>query len=150
MPAESDREKTSGEPATYRVDQQIGFLLRQANQRHVSIFTARMGDRLTTTQWSALTKLQDIQPTSQNRLGRETAMDAATIKGVIDRLVARGYVETSPDPEDGRRLVLSLTTEGDAVIARNIDAARSVSEETLAALDPQEQRLLLDLIRKLS
>ena len=150
MPAETDRKKTAGEPAAYRVDQQIGFLLRQANQRHVAIFTARMGDRLTTTQWSALTKLQDIQPTSQNHLGRETAMDAATIKGVIDRLVARGYVETSPDPEDGRRLVLSLTGEGDAVIARNLDAARAVSEETLAALDPEERRLLLDLIRRLS
>ena len=150
MPAETDRKKTSGEPAAYRVDQQIGFLLRQANQRHVAIFNARMGDRLTTTQWSALTKLQDIQPTSQNHLGRETAMDAATIKGVIDRLVVRGYVETSPDPEDGRRLILSLTEEGDAVIARNLDAARAVSEETLAALDPGERRLLLDLIRRLS
>ena len=36
-------------------------------------------------------------------------MDVATIKGVIDRLTARGLTETSPDPEDGRRLLVSLT-----------------------------------------
>ena len=39
-------------------------------------------------------------------------MDVATIKGVIDRLTARGLTETSPDPEDGRRLLVSLTRAG--------------------------------------
>ena len=44
---------------------------------------------------------------SQNRLGRLKAMDVATIKGVIDRLTARGLTETSADPKDGRRLLVS-------------------------------------------
>jgi DNA-binding MarR family transcriptional regulator len=39
-------------------------------------------------------------------------MDVATIKGVIDRLTARGLTETSADPEDGRRLLVSLTRAG--------------------------------------
>jgi DNA-binding MarR family transcriptional regulator len=134
---------------TYRVDEQIGFLLRQANQRHVAIFAARMGDKLTTMQWSALIKLQEIQPSSQNQLGREIAMDAATTKGVIDRLVARGYVSTSPDPEDGRRLILSLTEAGDEVVTRNLAIAQAVTEETLAPLTNAEREMLLSLIRKL-
>ncbi|MBB1251082.1 MarR family winged helix-turn-helix transcriptional regulator [Rhizobium sp. G21] len=133
----------------YRVDEQIGFLLRQANQRHVAIFAARMGDKLTTMQWSALIKLREIQPSSQNQLGREIAMDAATTKGVIDRLVARGYVSTSPDPEDGRRVILSLTDAGDEAVRRNIASARTVTEETLAPLNADERSILLDLIRKL-
>ncbi|MCV3767712.1 MarR family winged helix-turn-helix transcriptional regulator [Rhizobium sp. TRM95796] len=133
----------------YRVDEQIGFLLRQANQRHVAIFAARMGDKLTTMQWSALIKLREIQPSSQNQLGREIAMDAATTKGVIDRLVARGYVSTSPDPEDGRRVILSLTDAGDEAVTRNLASARTVTEETLAPLTADERSILLDLIRKL-
>lgn len=133
----------------YRVDQQIGFFLRQANQRHVAIFTARMGDRLTTTQWAALSKLRDIQPTSQNQLGRETAMDVATIKGVVDRLVARDLVQTAPDPNDGRRLILSLTSEGEAVIVRNIATALAVTEETLAPLTSGERMMLIELLRKI-
>ena len=133
----------------YRVDQQIGFFLRQANQRHVALFTARMGDRLTTTQWAALSKLREIQPTSQNQLGRETAMDVATITGVVDRLVARDLVQTAPDPNDGRRLILSLTGEGESLIERNVGAALTVTEETLAPLTSGERMMLIELLRKI-
>jgi len=133
----------------YRVDQQIGFFLRQANQRHVAIFAGRMGDRLTTTQWAALSKLKDIQPTSQNQLGRETAMDVATIKGVVDRLVARDLVRTAPDPRDGRRLILSLTPEGEAALARNLATARAVTEETLSPLTSGERMILIELLTKI-
>ncbi len=133
----------------YRVDQQVGFFLRQANQRHVAIFAGRMGDRLTTTQWAALTKLKEIQPTSQNQLGRETAMDVATIKGVIDRLAKRGFVLTAADPNDGRRLVLSLTDEGVAVIDRNLDTAIAVTEETLSPLTSGERMILVELLRRM-
>jgi DNA-binding MarR family transcriptional regulator len=133
----------------YRVDQQIGFFLRQANQRHVAIFAGRMGDRLTTTQWAALSKLKDIQPTSQNQLGRETAMDVATIKGVVDRLVTRGFVQTAQDRRDGRRLILSLTPEGEAALARNLAAARAVSEETLSPLTSGERMILIELLTKI-
>ncbi len=133
----------------YRVDQQIGFFLRQANQRHVAIFAARMGDRLTTTQWAALSKLGEIQPTSQNQLGRETAMDVATIKGVVDRLVARDLVQTAPDPNDGRRLILSLTGEGEALIERHVGTAVAVTEETLAPLTSGERMMLIELLRKI-
>lgn len=136
--------------ANYRVDRQIGFLLRQANQRHVSIFATMMGDKLTTTQWAALSKLAEIQPCSQNQLGRETAMDVATIKGVVDRLVARGLVATAPDPNDGRRLVLSLTEEGLATIERNVETALGVTEATLAPLTSAERMMLVELLRKIS
>jgi DNA-binding MarR family transcriptional regulator len=133
----------------YRVDQQIGFFLRQANQRHVAIFTNRMGDRLTTTQWAALSKLKEIQPTSQNQLGRETAMDVATVKGVVDRLVARSLIQTAPDPRDGRRLILSLTTEGEAALARNVGTARAITEETLSPLTSGERMMLIELLTKI-
>jgi DNA-binding MarR family transcriptional regulator len=145
-----DVDETPAEDATeYRVDQQIGFFLRQANQRHVAIFTNRMGDRLTTTQWAALSKLREIQPTSQNQLGRETAMDVATIKGVVDRLVGRGLIRSEPDPRDGRRLVLSLTAEGEAALVRNVGTAREITEETLAPLTSGERMMLIELLTKI-
>jgi len=149
---DSERETAAEDQGVqaYRVDQQVGFYLRQANQRHVSIFSSMMGDRLTTTQWAALVKLKEIEPCSQNQLGRDTAMDVATIKGVIDRLVARDFVATAADPNDGRRLVLSVTEEGFAAIARNIDTARAVTEETLSPLTSAERMMLIELLLKIS
>src|SRR5579862_647117 len=96
----------------YILDEQIGFILRQVSQRHATIFAREIGINLTPTQWAALSKLAETGPCSQNQLGRLTSMDVATIKGVIDRLTARGLTETSPDPDDGRRLLVSLSRAG--------------------------------------
>ena len=108
--------KKSAKPSkpAYILDEQIGFILRQVWQRHATIFARDIGINLTPTQWAALAKLNETGPCSQNQLGRLTAMDVATIKGVIDRLTARGLTETSSDPEDGRRLLVSLTRAGPA------------------------------------
>lgn len=135
--------------ATYVLDTQVGFLLRQVNQRHTSLFGALIGEEVTPTQWAALSKLHEKGPCSQNLLGRLTAMDAATIKGVVDRMVKRGLVETRPDPEDGRRLVAALTPEGTALAERLIPAANAISQETLAPLDASEQALFVALLERL-
>src|ERR1700710_690427 len=92
--------KRSVKPArpSYILDEQIGFILRQVWQRHAAIFAREIDINLTPTQWAALAKLTETGPCSQNLLGRHTAMDVATIKGVIDRLTARGLTEARPHP----------------------------------------------------
>ena len=74
------------EHGRYVLDNQAGFLMRVAMQRHTSIFTSRMVEGLTQTQFAALAKLYEVGPCSQNHLGRLIYLDAATIKGVVDRL----------------------------------------------------------------
>jgi MarR family transcriptional regulator, lower aerobic nicotinate degradation pathway regulator len=133
----------------YVLDEQIGFILRQVWQRHAVIFARDIGAELTPTQWAALAKLAETGPCSQNQLGRFTAMDAATIKGVIDRLTARGLTETSADPEDGRRLRVSLTRAGQQLAEKVAANALAISKETLAPLDPREREMLVSLLEKL-
>ena len=135
--------------APYVLDEQVGFILRQVGQRHAAIFAARIGDDLTMTQWAALSKLAETGPCSQNLLGRLTAMDAATIKGVVDRLVRRGFVETRPDTEDGRLLVAVLTAAGEEAVARASVNAFAITEETLAPLDAAERAMLLKLLDRI-
>jgi DNA-binding MarR family transcriptional regulator len=134
---------------TYELDRQIGFLLRKANQRHVAIFAKQISD-LTPPQFAALAKLGEAGPTSQNQLGVMVAMDAATIKGVIDRLNARGLVGLSPDREDRRRIIVSLTEEGRAIVDSLLPAAAAISGETLAPLNARETATLLRLLTKLT
>ena len=143
--------KKSVKPAKplYLLDEQIGFILRQVWQRHAAIFARDIGINLTPTQWAALAKLNETGPWSQNQLGRLTAMDVATIKGVIDRLTARGLTETSPDPEDGRRLLVSLTRAGQQLAEKAAPSALAISKQTLAPLDAKERETLVGLLNKL-
>jgi DNA-binding MarR family transcriptional regulator len=131
------------------LEDQIGFILRQVSQRHSTLFAERIGSGLTPTQWAALAKLQETGPCSQNQLGRYTAMDVATIKGVIDRLTARGLTETGPDQQDARRLLVSLTKVGQALVEKETPNANAITEATLSPLAPKEREILLALLAKL-
>ncbi len=133
----------------YVLDDQIGFILRQVWQRHTAIFAREIGTNLTPTQWAALSKLAETGACSQNQLGRLTAMDVATIKGVIDRLTARGLTETSADPGDGRRLLVSLTRAGQQLAEKVAPNALAITRETLAPLDAKEREMLMGLLNKL-
>ncbi|TDR93933.1 MarR family winged helix-turn-helix transcriptional regulator [Enterovirga rhinocerotis] len=136
------------EPA-YRLDEQVGFVLRQVQQRHTGIFAAAFGDDMTPTQWSALVRLAEAGECSQNHLGRLIATDVATIKGIADRLIRRGLVETRADPADRRRLLLRLTEAGHDAYRTRAATALDVSSETLAPLSKTEQATLLRLLDRL-
>jgi DNA-binding MarR family transcriptional regulator len=134
----------------YVLDEQIGFLLRVAMQRHTSIFTSRMLGSLTQTQFASLAKLHEVGPCSQNHLGRLIYLDAATIKGVVDRLSARGFVTALSDPNDKRRRAVTLTVRGREVTEAAMAAAAGITAETLGALTADEQRAIARLLKKLS
>jgi MarR family transcriptional regulator, lower aerobic nicotinate degradation pathway regulator len=144
------RKRQPSSDAGYILDDQVGFILRKAQQRHTNIFASLMIEELTPTQWAVLAKLKECGPCSQNLLGRHTAMDAATVKGVIDRLSKRGITTATPDPADGRRLLVALTPEGDAIWARAEPMAERISTATLEPLTTAEREIFVTLLRRLA
>ena len=135
----------------YILERQAGHLLRRAHQRHSLIFQEYIGDsQLTPLQFAALVKLRDLGEVSQNHLGRLTAMDAATMQGVIKRLAARGLIERRPDPNDRRRLIFSLNKEGRKLIEFLIKKGGAITDQTLKPLTPAERKIFLDLLVKLA
>jgi DNA-binding MarR family transcriptional regulator len=137
-------------PRPYRIEDQIGYLLRRAHQRASAIFQTTIGDpNITPTQYSSMVKLHEYTELSQNLLGRLVGMDKATMQGVVRRLKDRGLVDSRPDPGDARRTLLSLTLDGQSVVARLILNGPAVSRETLRPLTVNEQRLLVDLLQRI-
>ena len=150
MTVKSNLKLVEAEPADgYRLQEQIGFVLRKAHQRHVAIFAARIAD-LTPPQFATLAKLADVGETSQNQLGSLVAMDAATVKGVIDRLKARGLVELTRHEVDKRRLLVKLTAEGREAVERLIPIAQQITTETLGPLSQREATALLKLLSRIA
>jgi DNA-binding MarR family transcriptional regulator len=134
----------------YALDEQVGHLLRRVHQRATAIFLARIGEaELTPTQWAALAKLRDTAGASQNQLGRLTAMDPATIQGVVRRLADRDLIERAGDPDDRRRSMLRLTVAGAALVDRLKVNAQSVSRAILEPLDARERAEFLRLLKAL-
>lgn len=139
------------DPSTYALEDQVGHLLRRAHQRHAAIFQEGIGSAaLTPMQWAALATLVREGKASQNRLGRLTAMDPATIQGVVRRLRARGLITRSADPSDRRASVLAPTGAGSALVEATLPAAFAISEATLAPLDPAERRIFLQLLQRMA
>ena len=137
------------EQGRYVLDDQVGFLMRVAMQRHTSIFMSRMLEGLTQTQFAALAKLYEVGPCSQNYLGRLIYLDAATIKGVVDRLHARGFVTALNDPKDRRRRAVTLTERGREATEAAMRVAAEITAATLVPLTGEEQRVIAKLLRKL-
>jgi DNA-binding MarR family transcriptional regulator len=150
-PLQAAAPAASGAPAEpYKLEAQIGFVLRCVHQRATEIFNATMArHNVTPTQFSVLAKLDDLGSVSQNQLGRLVAMDPATTSGVIGRLIARGFVTQSPAPEDARLVLLALTPGGrQAVAEMKIDGAE-VTRRTLEPLSADETVALLRTLDKL-
>lgn len=143
--------KPPGKNGDYALETQVGHLLRRAHQRATAIFLSTIGAaQLTPTQWAALVKLRDTGGASQNHLGRLTAMDPATIQGVIRRLDARGLIERANDPDDKRRAVLRLTAAGQGLVQRLAADARAVSRRTLEPLPAGDRARFLKLLKALT
>jgi DNA-binding MarR family transcriptional regulator len=135
----------------YVVEDQVGFLLRRAHQRHAALFLDAMAEfDLTPTQFTALIKTVELGTVTQNHLGRLAAMDPATIQGVIKRLIARGLVARATDPNDRRSAVLTATRAGCALALAASARGQKITEATLAPLDADERPVFLSLLRKLS
>lgn len=149
MPREKLKLTPAPEGAGYLLDEQAGFLMRVAMQRHTSIFTSRMIENLTQTQFAALAKLYEVGPCSQNHLGRLIYLDAATIKGVVDRLGARGFLTALNDPNDRRRRAVALTPRGREVTEQAMKIAGDITAATLAPLSAEERETVVRLLKRL-
>ena len=145
-----ERDADRSTAGAYRVEAQIGHLIRRAHQRASGIFDAVMeGFDVTPVQFAALAKLHDLGPTSQNLLGRMAGIDPATMFGVAGRLAKRGLVRQKPDPTDARLVLLDLTGEGRAVVSAMKGLGAEVSARTLEPLTPEEARDLERLLARI-
>ncbi|MGH9190169.1 MAG: MarR family winged helix-turn-helix transcriptional regulator [Acidimicrobiales bacterium] len=126
------------------------FLLARELRRHIS-------DLMAEDQWAtsagfrppcmgALAVIAARQPVSQREISDRLGVDASDMVGVVDVLESAGLVERRRDPEDRRRHAVVLTAQGESA-ARHFEVLRAEAEaRALSALDPEERRLLADLL----
>jgi len=150
MPNTTPPSSAPHDTAPYDVTEQVGHLLRKAYQRHTAIFQQQACDpQLTSIQFVTLCALRDHGPSSQAELIKATAVDQATIRGIVERLKARELVQLSPDPGDRRKVIVTLTDSGAALLDAMIPCARQISVLSMGSLNAAERVAILYLLRKM-
>ena len=111
----------------------------------------RLGDDITPGQHRLLRTLDRCD--RPQRLGELAAtLDVAprSVTSKVDQAEEDGWVRRVPDPDDRRATLVELTDAGhdllDRMSARRHEGARA----RLEALDPDEQRTLLELLRRVA
>lgn len=88
-------------------------------------------------------------PLPVNLLGRKVLLTSGSITTAVDRLERRGLVRRGSDPGDRRARIVALTTEGEAFARRLYEAHAEDMECAAAVISDDEQRTLIELLRKL-
>lgn len=155
IPAKHERPPLTTPPTAvpqepYDVTSQVGHLLRRAFQRHTALFQQEIpAGRLTAAQFAALCAARDLGACSLSDLMQKTAIDHATIRGIVERLASRALVSVEGDRNDGRKRVIALTPAGHALLDATVPLARGVTEQTFGDLNPAERVALVFLLRKM-
>ncbi|MEV6483406.1 MarR family transcriptional regulator [Streptomyces sp. NPDC051576] len=111
----------------------IGLLVRRARQ-------VPLVGGLTMPERSALAQLDRTGPTTSSALARDAQITAQAMGATLGSLRTRGLVERRPDPDDGRRVVLSVTNAGRQALRnkRNERAELLARALTSGAFTPTE------------
>ena len=104
-------------------------------------------DELTPSQTAVLTRLWKEGASSASALAGAEGVRPQSIATIVTALEQRGLIERTPDPEDGRRQIVSLTKDG----KRRAESDREVREEWLTSAmqerySERERRLILDAL----
>ena len=85
---------------------------------------------------------------SPGQLIQETMVTSGTMTNRLDRLEELGLITRSPDPEDGRAIVVTLTKNGMKAVDEAMEELLNREREFLSALTKNERSELAALLRK--
>lgn len=95
-----------------------------------------------------LMALADHEPIAIHELVRIIARDKAQITRLLQTLGAKGLIEKSQSPDDGRVCVLQLTPKGWETVSRLRYAVAEAIDGLLDPLSGQERATLKSLLKK--
>jgi DNA-binding MarR family transcriptional regulator len=118
--------------------------LARAAARH---YPRRFGVRLP--EWRVIDALHAGRAITAIEISQWLHTDKAWVGRSVERLIAGGYVTRRPDPEHGRRQILSLTAKGERAYEAVATAARRRNDNLLQALTAEERDVLERALGKL-
>jgi len=95
-------------------------------------------DGLTTARAHLLWELGQQGPTTQTALADALNVSARNVTGLVDALVAGGFVTREPHPTDRRAFLVSFTEHGAAVVKAMEVGQQELADLLFAGMPPQQ------------
>ncbi len=130
------------------MEQRPGHLIRRVHQIHDALWSSRVSQDATPTQFAVLSVIHQLGSCDQTTAARVASLDTSTAGSVILRLIDRGWLRAESSPVDRRRNLLRLTPEGERSHARLQEAASSLTDDLVAPLAPQDRLHLVELLQR--
>jgi MarR family transcriptional regulator, lower aerobic nicotinate degradation pathway regulator len=128
-----------------------GYLLRRAYQISVGAFELECRElSLTPAQFAVLSVLAAMDDTDQARLARNLGYDKVTMMYVLRGMVERGLVKRHTTTGKGRRIALSLTEAGLALLEQAQKPTEQASASLLAPFTEIQQKQFIKLLKILN
>ena len=99
--------------------------------------------------YSVLTALDDTPVRTQAALAEAIGADKSRIIGTLDELQTAGLIERTPDPDDRRVRLLSITTRGRRVRRAVRKDIQSQEERILGALPGEDRAAFVRILQTL-
>lgn len=94
-------------------------------------------DGLTVSRAHLLWELRQRGPTTQRVLADALSVSARNVTGLVDGLVATGFVTREPHPSDRRATLVSFTEHGAAIAQEMAQGQRELADLLFADLPPE-------------
>ena len=105
---------------------------------------------LTVAELRILRVLREQGSSPMNRFCAETMLSQPSITGLVDKLEERGLVERVRSLEDRREVLIAITQKGNQTYVKGMDLHRQFVEKALSALEDDEAKSLVSLLKKLA
>ncbi|MGH2734887.1 MAG: MarR family winged helix-turn-helix transcriptional regulator [Actinomycetota bacterium] len=126
---------TAARPA---IDQELTSRLRLAIMRLARRLRQQSEADITPSMLSALSNIEYRQPVTLGALAEAERVTPPTMTKIVARLERAGLIMRSPDPDDKRVGLLTLSSDGVRFIARNRSAKNAYLAKKLRQLSPEE------------
>ena len=127
----------------------VGNLYRAAGRmRNHFERTVLAEQSLTWTAWVVLWVVWLFDELETRHVAEEAGISKPTLTGVVTTLEGRGLVRRRRHPDDGRRVLLSLTANGQEVMAELFPKFNQYESQAVAVLNPQELATVSEGLRK--
>ena len=96
-----------------------------------------------------LSMLRTGQKLSQKDLALCARIEQPSMAQLLSRLERDGMIKRSPDPDDGRSSLISITRKAQGILPEVDAAVDAGNEMALAGMSDSEVKMLIDLLQRL-